>query len=73
MPSPPWWVPKTGAFVRSQIDLLIPCMKPGGLLLVDDITFSDDMRKCWSALAMDERFRATLTLDSRVGLVELPG
>jgi predicted O-methyltransferase YrrM len=63
----------TGAFVRSQVDLLLPGMKPGGLLLVDDITFSGDMRKCWSDLAMDERFCAALTLDSRVGLLELPG
>jgi predicted O-methyltransferase YrrM len=62
----------TGDFVRSQISQVLPHMKPGALLLVDDITFSDDMKECWGALSLDQRFRASLTVDERVGLLELP-
>lgn len=61
----------TSEFVRSQILQVLPHMKPGALLLVDDITFSDDMKACWGALSLDQRFRASLTLDERVGLLEL--
>ncbi len=62
----------TGEFVRAQLALLLPHMTPGALILLDDITFSDDMKGCWQELALDERFRASLTLDQRVGLLELP-
>jgi predicted O-methyltransferase YrrM len=62
----------TGAFVRAQLALIMPHLSPGALVLLDDITFSDDMNSCWRALAADDRFRASLTLDDRVGLLELP-
>ena len=62
----------TGGFVRAQLDLILPRLAPAALVLLDDITFSDDMAACWRALAEDKRFHASLTLDDRVGLLELP-
>ncbi len=62
----------TGEFVRAQLDLILPRLSPGALVLLDDITFSDDMAACWRALAADPQFRASLALDARVGLLELP-
>ncbi|WP_144186529.1 O-methyltransferase [Elioraea rosea] len=62
----------TSEFVRAQLDLILPRLAPGALVLLDDITFSDDMAACWRALAEDKRFRASLALDDRVGLLELP-
>lgn len=62
----------TGAFVRAQLDLVLPHLSPGALVLLDDITFSGDMAACWAALAEDPRFRASLTLDQRVGVLERP-
>jgi len=62
----------TGEFVRAQLDLILPRLSPGALVLLDDITFSDDMAACWAALADDTRFRASLTFDARVGVLERP-
>lgn len=62
----------TEAFVTAQLDLLFPHLSPSALVLLDDITFSDDMAACWRTLAADARFCAALSLDSRVGILELP-
>ncbi|HEY0792668.1 MAG TPA: class I SAM-dependent methyltransferase [Chthoniobacterales bacterium] len=63
----------TGDFVRQQFDLLAPRMQAGGLILVDDVNFSPDMATCWQSLARDPRAHASITLDGRIGLVELAG
>jgi hypothetical protein len=62
----------TAAFVDRQYETLKPLMKPGGLVLFDDINFSDDMARCWVRIAAGAGLAASGTLDSRVGIVELP-
>lgn len=61
----------TQKFVSAQIELLIPRMKDGGLILMDDITFSDDMADCWSAWARDHRIKSSAAINGRVGLMEI--
>lgn len=62
----------TGAFVCRQYAVLRPLMKPGGLILFDDIDFSEDMQDCWREIASDPELVSSLTLGKRVGIVELP-
>ncbi len=57
--------------VFRQFDALVPRMRPGGLVLFDDIAFSDDMKSCWQKLATDPRIIASASLDGRLGIVEL--
>jgi predicted O-methyltransferase YrrM len=61
----------TPAFVLPQLELVLARCRPGALLLLDDIHFSPEMRACWQRVAADERFRASLALGERVGLLEL--
>ncbi|MGH7582176.1 MAG: O-methyltransferase [Gemmatimonadales bacterium] len=60
----------TGDFVRSQVELLIARLAPGGLILLDDINFSADMTDCWNRLAADSRIVASAALGGRIGLLE---
>ncbi len=61
----------TSAFVFHQFDILMPRMTPGGLILFDDISFSEDMMSCWSAISRDPRIVASATIGRRLGIVEL--
>lgn len=63
----------TSEFVFRQYDLLKPLMKPGSLVLFDDIDFSPDMADCWRQMASDPSLAASATLTDRVGIIELPG
>ena len=62
----------TGDFVRQQLRILRPMLKPGALVLFDDIGFSDDMKECWQAIAADPSFISAAEIANRVGIVELP-
>ena len=61
----------TTEFVSRQFEILVPRMAPGGLMLFDDIDFSEDMRSCWHAIARDRRVVASATIGRRLGIVEL--
>jgi predicted O-methyltransferase YrrM len=61
----------TSEFVFRQFAILLPLMQPGGLVLFDDIDFSDDMASCWQEVARDPRIVASATVDKRLGIVEL--
>jgi Predicted O-methyltransferase len=61
----------TSEWVEPQFDLIVERIAPGGLVLFDDITFSDDMAECWHRIATDPRVRASASLSRRVGIVEL--
>jgi predicted O-methyltransferase YrrM len=60
----------TSAFVEPQFELVAQRLRPGGLVLLDDIDFSPDMSSCWKKLREDGRVVASAEID-RVGLVEL--
>jgi predicted O-methyltransferase YrrM len=57
--------------VSRQIEILIQRLNPRGLILVDDISFSDDMKRCWSKWASDARVSASVAVSDRVGIIEL--
>jgi predicted O-methyltransferase YrrM len=61
----------TSAFVDAEVDLLLPRMEPRGLVVLDDIAFSDDMRACWERWASDDRVLASVAVDGRAGILEL--
>lgn len=61
----------TSDFVKRQFEILTPLMKPGGVVLFDDIRFSPDMQACWREIARTPGLVASLTLDARVGVIEL--
>ena len=58
--------------VLPQFHLVMQHLTPGGLILFDDIDFSDDMRNCWLGLANEPRVRSSVALAwNHLGLVEL--
>lgn len=61
----------TRDFVLPQLEIVLARSARGAIVILDDIDFSDDMRACWKEVAHDPRFRASLSLGGRVGLVEL--
>lgn len=62
----------TSDFVEAQCAILKPMMKPGGLILFDDINFSQDMKGCWDRIVQSQDVIAAATIEGRVGIVELP-
>ena len=63
----------TSEFVDAQVRLVIDRLSPGGLIVLDDINFSDDMRACWNRWAEDPRVAASLAVSERVGVLEIRG
>jgi len=59
----------TSEFVGPQFELVTARLSPGGLVLLDDIDFSPDMRSCWEKIRADRRLAASVEVD-RVGIVE---
>jgi len=60
----------TSDFVTPQVEMLIARLTPGGLIILDDISFSDDMRQCWQRWANDPRVTASVAVADRVGILE---
>ena len=60
----------TSDFVNPQVELLIARLSPGGLILLDDLRFSDDMAGCWEQWANDPRVKSSIAIDRRVGILE---
>ena len=60
----------TSDFVTPQVELLITRLSAGGLIILDDISFSDDMRRCWQRWADDRRVAASVAVADRVGVLE---
>ncbi len=61
----------TAAAIEGQYELLVPRMRPGGLVLFDDTDFSPEMASSWHTIATSERVAASAVLAGRVGIVEL--
>jgi predicted O-methyltransferase YrrM len=60
-------------FVVPQLELVVARSSSRGLIILDDINFSDDMQGCWEEIATDRRFAASAALGRRVGILELNG
>lgn len=61
----------TREVVHRQLEILMPMMKAGGLVLFDDIGFSDSMRACWAEISNSSVFAASGAIGRRTGIVEL--
>lgn len=61
----------TEAFVMRQWEVLKPFMRPGAIVLFDDISFSEDMAGCWRKVAYMPEAKASASIANRVGIVEL--
>lgn len=60
----------TSAFVRPQLEIVVARCSDRALIILDDINFSDDMRKCWHEVSRQDRFVSSLELGGRVGVLE---
>lgn len=60
----------TREFVLPQLKLVESRLSPGGLIVLDDLNFSDEMQAVWNEVAADERFAASASFGSRVGILE---
>lgn len=61
----------TSEWVESQFDLVVERCRPGAVVLLDDIDFSDDMRRCWKKLARDPRGRGSVAVAGHLGVIEV--
>jgi predicted O-methyltransferase YrrM len=66
----------TSDFVMRQFAILKRLVRPGGILVFDDIDFPKPgarMREAWEAIAADADVAAAVEIQGRLGLVELAG
>ncbi len=61
----------TSEFVHQQLNLVLQIAAPGALIILDDINFSEDMRRCWKEVSQDMRFVSVYHLGERLGILEL--
>ncbi len=61
----------TSEFVVPQLELVVQRSGPGALIVLDDISFSEDMKNCWRKISQDRRFCASVALGNHVGILEL--
>jgi len=60
----------TSAFVNPQFEAVATRLSAGGLVLLDDIDFTSDMRSCWRNRMRDDARLAASVEVGRVGVVE---
>jgi predicted O-methyltransferase YrrM len=60
----------TSQFVDAQITMILERAAPHSIIVMDDITFSDDMRSCWARWAGEDNVRSSVAVDQRVGILE---
>ena len=60
----------TSEFVSRQVEMLVKRLASDGFILLDDISFSHDMTRCWERWARDPRVLASVAVANRVGILE---
>lgn len=60
----------TSEFVNRQFEIVLTYLEPGGIVVLDDVDFSDDMAQCWSAIANDPRVLASVAVNGHLGIIE---
>jgi predicted O-methyltransferase YrrM len=61
----------TSEWVIPQFEIVCRHLKPGGVVVLDDIDFSDDMALCWRTVVSGLRVAAALRFGNRVGILEM--
>lgn len=61
----------TSEFVSKQLELVLERLSPGGIVILDDIDYSDDMRSCWITISQDARVSCSAALAGHVGIVQI--
>lgn len=61
----------TKEFVIPQLELVIANSNKGAIIILDDISFSENMKACWNEVSIDDRFVSSLSFGNRVGTLEL--
>lgn len=60
----------TSEWVYPQFEIVAKHLSKGGIIILDDIDFSEDMEKCWEKLSVDPRVASSAKITHRVGLIE---
>ncbi len=60
----------TSAFVDKQYDLIKSKLAPKGIVIFDDIDFSDDMRSCWENIVSGKDVLGSLEVNG-IGILEV--
>lgn len=61
----------TAEFVNRQVDILMPRMADYGVMIFDDINFSEDMQSCWQAISQSNLAVASATVGRRQGIIQI--
>lgn len=61
----------TMEWVLPQFNTIANTLKRDGVIVLDDINFSPDMRRCWKKIITDHRVKNAFLLDDSVGVVQL--
>jgi predicted O-methyltransferase YrrM len=56
--------------VLPQLELVLERLSPGGIVIFDDIDFSDAMGSCWKTISHQSRFVASAEIEN-LGIVEV--
>ena len=62
----------TADYLVPQVQMVRDRCSPGALIVLDDINFSDEMKHCWSEFSETEDYVASLSMNGRVGILEVP-
>lgn len=60
----------TSEFVWHQYQIVAERLSSQGIIIFDDIFFSQDMNSCWKEIALDKRITTSAEIGHRVGIVE---
>lgn len=61
----------TKEFVVPQLEIVVAKSSSGAIIILDDISFSENMKECWKEVSCDSRFVSSALLGNRVGILEL--
>lgn len=61
----------TSEWVFPQCEIVIKHLSKNGIIILDDIDFSEDMSKCWETLSNDPRVISSARVTKRVGILQL--
>lgn len=60
----------TSEWVVPQYELIRARLEHHGIILLDDITFSDDMKDCWKTIVETSNPRYAAVVNNRIGLLQ---